>query len=81
MDKEARQDLNDSVKELLAKMKLCANVYSITANALGLESNYISLRKFDLAIVDELGIMTKAEFCLIVATLDIDNIIAISNKN
>ena len=49
-------------------------------NALGLESNYISLSKFDLAIINKLDIITKAKFYLIIETLDIDNIITISTR-
>jgi hypothetical protein len=81
MNKDARKDLNEGIKKLIADMKKIAKTIAITANSLGLETNRTDLGNLDLLIIDEIGTMSKAEFALIVGTIDIDDIIGIGDEH
>src|SRR6266536_2831589 len=61
-------------------VKKRADVQGATANSLGHASNGVAMGEVDLLIIDEIGMMTFAEFCLVVASIDVNNIIGIGDE-
>ncbi len=80
MEKEARKDLTKSIKQVFALVKKRADVQGATVNSLRYTSNSVVIGEVDLLIINEISIMTFAEFCLVVASINVNNIIGIGDK-
>jgi superfamily I DNA and/or RNA helicase len=80
IEREARKDLTESIKQVFALVKKRADVQGATANSLGHASNGVAIGEVDLLIIDEIGMMTFSEFCLVVASIDVNNIIGIGDE-
>jgi superfamily I DNA and/or RNA helicase len=66
---EDRQRLKNDLRVLVNEVKGLANVVGLTVNALAVPRNRDNLGDFDLALVDEGGMMNVAEFLAIAANL------------
>ena len=72
MDKESRKDLDGAIADIFAHVKKVAAIQGMTANNLGHAGNEFS--SCDLLLVDEAGMMTVAEFCMLIANVDVDDV-------
>jgi hypothetical protein len=80
IERGACKDLTKSIKQVFALVKKQADVQGATANSLRHASNSVAIGEVDLLIINKISIMTFAEFCLVVASINVNNIIGIGNK-
>ena len=77
MDKESRKDLDGAIADIFAHVKKVTAIQGMTANNFGHAGNEFS--SCDLLLVDEAGMMTVAEFCML-ANVDVDDVIMMRNN-